>query len=317
MKRGSSGIHALIGVNKAPHMTSHDVISHLRRSFQEKRIGHAGTLDPLAEGVLVVGIGQATRLLSFLTSDVKRYRARVVFGASTTTDDAEGEIVGTADVSPDLLDESFASEQLASLIGKQLQVPPRFSAISTDGQRAYKRARTGEDFELTAREIEVIGAQLISYGEQSLIQNKTKCPYWDIDFIVSKGTYIRALARDLGVRMGCGAYLGSLVRTQSGTVDLRSCFSLEEIDDTLRASQGFDLFLDPTHLLPYTTCELSREELAAVQTGRAFAVSGLTAGERISLLKEDKLYGVWEFDGIKLHSRATFPEGIEGVGSFE
>lgn len=150
MRRGTSGINALIAVDKPLGMTSHDVVARVRRSLAERRVGHAGTLDPDASGVLVVGVGQGTRLMGLLTSERKGYVGLVVFGSETDTDDAEGKVTRTAEVPDWAWDEHAVRERLAAIEGPCMQVPPAYSAISVNGVRSYARARAGETVELDA-----------------------------------------------------------------------------------------------------------------------------------------------------------------------
>ena len=151
VKRIPSDINLLFAVDKPLGCTSHDVVSRVRRALGVRRVGHAGTLDPLATGVMVLGVGQATRLLGMLTLDRKSYIASISFGSETNTDDAEGEVTSVGPVALELKDEAYARQVLASFVGPQMQVPPAFSAISVNGVRAYKRARAGESVELPAR----------------------------------------------------------------------------------------------------------------------------------------------------------------------
>ena len=141
MRRSASGINCLIAVDKPLGLSSHDVVNRVRRILGERRVGHAGTLDPAASGVLVLGVGQAARLLGMLTLDDKRYDARIAFGAQTSTDDAEGEVIRTASVPERLGDQAVAQVVFSSLVGPCDQTPPAYSAISIDGKRAYDRAR--------------------------------------------------------------------------------------------------------------------------------------------------------------------------------
>ena len=143
MRRGPSAVNALLAVNKPVGMSSHDVVNRVRRAVGERRVGHAGTLDPAASGVLVVGIGQATKLLGLLTLDRKSYRARIEFGSQTDTDDAEGEVIERAEVPAELSDPDIAAARLAGLVGEHDQVPPAYSVVSVGGKRAYAMAREG------------------------------------------------------------------------------------------------------------------------------------------------------------------------------
>ena len=188
MRRGTSGINALIAVDKPLGMTSHDVVARVRRSLAERRVGHAGTLDPDASGVLVVGVGQGTRLMGLLTSERKGYVGLVVFGSETETDDAEGKVTRTAEVPDWAWDEHAVRERLAAIEGPCMQVPPAYSAISVNGVRSYARARAGETVELDARPVTVHSASLAA------IQDVDGHPGWLCAFEVSKGCYIRAIA---------------------------------------------------------------------------------------------------------------------------
>ncbi len=205
-RRTPSQLNMLLAVDKPVGCTSHDVVSQCRRALHERRVGHAGTLDPMASGVMVVGVGQATRLLGMLTLDTKSYVADISFGVETNTDDAEGEAVRTVPVAPELRDLAYARERLAAMLGPQMQVPPAFSAISVNGVRAYKSAREGNAVDLPPRPVEVYAADLIAVGGEG-----DTC-VWTVAFSVSKGTYIRALARDLGRACDSAAHISALLR---------------------------------------------------------------------------------------------------------
>ena len=181
-RRTPSQLNMLLAVDKPVGCTSHDVVSQCRRALHERRVGHAGTLDPMASGVMVVGVGQATRLLGMLTLDTKSYVADISFGVETNTDDAEGEPIAA-----DLRDPAYARERLCAMLGPQMQVPPAFSAISVNGVRAYKAAREGNAVELPPRPVEVYSADLIA------VSGEGDACVWTAAFSVSKGTYIRAL----------------------------------------------------------------------------------------------------------------------------
>ena len=296
-------------MNKPVGLLSHDVVARVRRAVGESKVGHAGTLDPLASGALIIGVGQATRLLGLITLDDKRYVARIAFGCETATDDAEGEPIRTAPVPSELLDETFARSVLASIVGEQDQVPPAYSAISVNGRRAYDIARKGGDVELTARRITVHDALLVS------IEHSDDAVVWTCAFHVSKGTYIRSLARDLGRKLGSAAHLSGLVRTASGSVPLDRCIEL----DTL-AEGGLDAalshMLDPLELLPYPWCVLSVPEATDIIQGKQISssvCSDLAIGERVCLTFDGKLISVGECTGPRILVVSNFPEGIEGV----
>lgn len=232
-RRTPSQLNMLLAVDKPVGCTSHDVVSQCRRALHERRVGHAGTLDPMASGVMVVGVGQATRLLGMLTLDTKSYVADISFGAETNTDDAEGEAVRTVAVANELRDPAYAREHLAAMLGPQMQVPPAFSAISVNGVRAYKSAREGNAVDLPPRPVEVYAADLIAVGGEG-----DTC-VWTVAFSVSKGTYIRALARDLGRACESAAHISALRRTASGVVSIGACHAVEELSP--ESAVGFAL----------------------------------------------------------------------------
>jgi tRNA pseudouridine55 synthase len=194
----------LLVVDKPAGWTSHDVVARVRRLAGTKRVGHAGTLDPMATGVLVLGIEKATRLLGHLTLHEKSYDATIAFGATTTTDDAEGEVVSRCDTSGLTEDEVRAAA--AAFVGDIEQVPPAVSAISVDGVRSYARARRGETVTLAARDVTVHAFDVLAVRDGTA----------DVRVRCSSGTYVRALARDLGAALRTGGHLTSLRRTASG-----------------------------------------------------------------------------------------------------
>src|SRR5260221_9866491 len=193
----------IFSINKAPVMTSHDVVARVRRLAQQRRVGHAGTLDPPATGVLPVCMGQATRVAEYLSESGKAYRATIRFGTVTDTYDAEGTILREAPVT---LDERTIAAALPAFLGEQLQVPPAYSAIKRGGQPIYKAARAGESVVLEPRPIVIYALRLIAWDPPDLV----------LDVECGKGTYIRSLAFDLGERLGCGAHLARLGRTRRG-----------------------------------------------------------------------------------------------------
>lgn len=314
MSRGPSATNALIAVNKPLGLSSHDVVNRVRRAVGERHVGHAGTLDPAASGVLVVGIGQATKLLGMLTLDRKGYVARIEFGSATDTDDAEGEVTKTAPVPPELSDPAFAAEALRGLLGEQDQVPPAYSAISVNGRRAYAMARDGQRVELAPRRVTVHDAALVS------VEPGEKC-VWTCAFDVSKGTYVRSLARDLGERMGTCAHLCGLVRTSAGAVRLADCLTLDELAEG-GASLAARRCLDPAALLGLPRRDLALEELADVSCGRRIGLGEVADGacrreprpeERVALVFDGALAGIWERRGTGLACQTNFPQAIEGV----
>ena len=217
----AKGQHYLLIVDKPGGMTSHDVVARIRRLAGTRRVGHAGTLDPMATGVLVVGVEKATRLLGYLTATEKEYHATIRLGQSTSTDDAEGEITGgapAADVSAETL-----AKVAASLTGEIMQVPPAVSAIKVAGQRAYRLTRAGAAPELAARPVTVY--------EFKILAERRNGEALDLDAIVrcSSGTYIRALARDMGHQLGVGGHLTRLRRTRVGPYRIEDARTLDQL----------------------------------------------------------------------------------------
>jgi tRNA pseudouridine55 synthase len=216
----------LIIVDKPGGMTSHDVVARIRRIAGTRRVGHAGTLDPMATGVLVVGVEKATRLLGYLTLTEKTYAATIRLGRSTSTDDAEGEPTGgspATGVWPAAL-----RSAIEKLTGEIVQVPPGVSAIKVGGQRAYKLTRAGAAPDLAARPVTVY--------EFTVIGVRTAGDFLDLDAVIrcSSGTYVRALARDLGVALGTGGHLTALRRTAVGPYDLSQARTLEDLSERPR-----------------------------------------------------------------------------------
>ena len=207
----------MIVVDKPSGLSSFDVVRTLKRSLNTSRVGHTGTLDPMATGALVICAGWSTRLVPFLSDGWKRYTGTMRLGAATNTDDAEGEIIATSEVVPS--DEAIAAG-VAALTGEISQIPPQFSAIKVDGKRAYKQAREGEKVELAARPATVREFLVDRVSEREL----------RFEISVSKGTYIRSLARDLGEGLGSYAHLTSLRRTENGGFDATHFVPVSEVD---------------------------------------------------------------------------------------
>jgi tRNA pseudouridine55 synthase len=210
-------------IDKPKGITSHDVIYRVRKITGEKRVGHAGTLDPNATGLLIVGVGREfTKQLGELTTGTtKTYEAEIFLGATSTTEDSEGVITQISDICPT---EEEILKTLTKLEGEQSQIPSKFSAIKLQGKKAYELARKGIEVELEPRKVTIHSIKLREYNYPSL---KIECE-------VSAGTYIRALARDIGEKLGTGAYLSNLRRTKIGTFDIKDAVTLEDFARTTR-----------------------------------------------------------------------------------
>jgi tRNA pseudouridine55 synthase len=210
-------LEGVLLVDKPTDHTSHDVVARLRGKLRMKRIGHAGTLDPMATGLLVILVGKATRISQYLMSVDKVYSGTIKLGEVTNTQDAEGEVLETRPVP--VLSEADIKKALQSFIGDQYQLPPMFSAIKIDGVPLYKRARDGEEVEREPRFIRVSSYELTRW----------ESPELDFTVHCTKGTYVRTLAHDLGQRLGCGAHLKSLRRISSGALTLEKALTLDQI----------------------------------------------------------------------------------------
>jgi tRNA pseudouridine55 synthase len=212
----------LVVVDKPGGMTSHDVVARVRRLAGTRKVGHAGTLDPMATGVLVLGINRATRLLGHLMLTEKRYDATVRLGVATSTDDAEGEVLASTPAVH--LEESAVRAAFGTQVGDLLQVPTAVSAIKVDGKRAYQRVCDGEQVELKARPVTVhdlVVSDVRTAGEHLDVDISLRC---------SSGTYVRAIARDVGAALGVGGHLTALRRTAVGPYDLAVAHTLEELE---------------------------------------------------------------------------------------
>lgn len=315
MKRGQTDLSLICAVDKPRGMTSHDVVNACRRIFGEKRVGHAGTLDPMAEGVLIMLIGPAARLNAQLEGESKRYEARIAFGACTDTDDAEGQVIRTASVPDDVRDEAHARSILDGFLGRQMQMPPIYSAIKKAGVKSYEAARAGKVIDLEARPINVAEAQLVG------IEEADGRVEWVVRFDVSKGTYIRALARDIGRAAGTEAHLTALKRLSIGSITLQDCVSLEALEEVKERAA-----LDPVRALGLRFAFVDGSQAAALMNGgalreadvtlheyarsRAFDECACTSGvvesckppvdgERISVILDNALKAIYRFDAQK------------------
>ena len=316
-RRVPSTIPMLIGVDKPAGMTSHDVVGRVRRAVGERRVGHAGTLDPLATGVMVVGIGQATRLMAYATAEEKSYVARFVFGRETTTDDLEGETRVELGAPGHALNVEWARAQMGLLLQMTSQVPPSYSAVQVDGVRAYDAARRGSELELAARPIEVLGALLLSVGT---VEEGPDCglPWWDVALRVSKGTYVRGLARDLGRSLGSACYVRELRRTASGPVTLGACMALDALEEG--GAEGLKA-LDPVRATSCQPLRLGSADVEDVRNGKRLSAArtdggvALSFGEgaRVALVRDGLMYGVAERQGGAVVPKAVFADGIAGV----
>lgn len=262
-----SMLHGFLNIDKPAGITSHDVVARMRRVARQKRIGHAGTLDPAATGVLVLALGAATRLVEYVQEHTsKRYLATIVLGATTTTDDAEGAILEARPV-PEL-GQADVERALNAFRGSIAQVPPMYSALHHDGQRLHELARAGQTVERAARQVTIESLALVEWHS----------PYLALDIMCSKGTYIRALARDLGAALGCGAHLHALRRTEVGQFTIGSATPLAAFESD-PGSIMTSLLLPERAVADWPLVELDREQAQQIRNGVPVALAG-DLGER-------------------------------------
>ena len=294
-------MHGVLVVAKPAGPTSHDVVALVRRLAGTRRVGHGGTLDPFASGVLPLFLGGATRLVEYHLADDKSYRATVCFGATSTTDDLDGELTP---VQGQTLARAAVESALQDFVGPQLQQPPAYSAIQVGGRRAYAMARAGETVVLAPRQVEIKRLELLEWNDED-----PERPIAIVDVTCSAGTYIRALARDLGAQLGTGAYLGALVRTVSGPFALDGARSLDEIRSAAAASgpDGIrELLLPPdTGLDALPAVSLTPDEIADAGQGRfvrpAAGLRDAADGEALRLLDGDgAIVGMGRRDGARV-----------------
>ncbi|WP_336211185.1 tRNA pseudouridine(55) synthase TruB [Nonomuraea sp. LPB2021202275-12-8] len=255
----------LIIVDKPAEWTSHDVVAKLRRFAGTRRVGHAGTLDPMATGVLVVGVEKATRLLGHLALTEKVYEATIRLGVTTNTDDAEGQVTST--VSAAAVTPERVRDGVAALTGEIMQIPPQVSAIKVDGQRAYKLARAGEDVELAARPVTVYDFDVTD------VRHKDDVVDVDATVRCSSGTYIRALARDLGAGLGVGGHLTALRRTRVGPYDLSGAATIEQL-----AEECSVLPIGEAVAAAFPRRDVTDEEARVVRHGGRLPAAGIGKG---------------------------------------
>jgi len=267
----------VVVVDKPADWTSHDVVARMRRIAGTRRVGHAGTLDPMATGVLVVGLGRATKLLGYLAAHDKEYDATMRLGVTTTTDDADGEEVARADDARVTDDE--LSQAVARFVGDIDQVPSSVSAIKVEGVRAYKRVRSGEDVQLPARRVHVAELRVLERRGDDI----------DLHVTCSTGTYVRALARDIGAALGVGAHLTALRRIRVGGFTIDEARTLDEL--------AADLVVHPladVAARTFPVWEVDEEVARRLSMGQRLAPEGLPPGAVAAIGPDESLVALVE-----------------------
>jgi len=300
-KQAANEIHGFVIVDKPAGMTSHDVVHQIRKLANTKKVGHAGTLDPDATGVLVIGLGKATRLLTFIVADNKTYQATIRLGQSRTTDDAQGEIIETKSCEK-ITDEAIKNE-LDKFVGDIQQIPSSVSAIKVDGKRAYELVRQGEKVELAPRSVHI---SAIDVHEIKKIDE-----FIDVAVTVhcSSGTYIRAIARDLGNSLQVGGHLTNLRRTQSGQWSITNANKLTDLKPG--SLPIISMAQVATSIFPTVT--IGQAETEDFIHGRSVRTTH-TPAETIAVIdKNPSLIALAHGDGLTLKPHVVFASGTSGV----
>ncbi len=284
-----------LNLNKSAGWTSHDCVAKVRRLLKTKKVGHGGTLDPAATGVLPIAVGKATRLLQFLPEN-KAYRAKILLGQQTTTDDLEGEIIETKSGSNISLED--IQPLLSQFIGKTFQIPPAYSAIKRDGKKLYELARAGKEVEVPIRTVEISSIEILGFSPGEF-------PELEVAIACGGGTYIRAIARDLGDKLGVGGTLANLIRTQSCGMQLTDSISLEELQSQIER-ESFSLISPDRALEHLIVITLEDEEARRWCQGQRIE---MTAEEMERLRDTNNLVRVRSNDNILL--------GIGEIGRFD
>lgn len=286
-------VNGFLNINKPSGKTSANVVSIVRRRSGQRRVGHAGTLDPMATGVLPVCLGQATRLASFVTESHKTYLAEIELGVSTDTYDTEGDITQRAD--PSGITREQVEELIPSFSGTILQQPPMYSALKYRGERLYRLARAGIEVERPQRKVEVFRIELIDW----------RPPCFSIEVNCGKGTYIRSLAHDMGQALGCGAHIKGLTRTSCGPFDIAGSMTLDRVEDAFRNGDWQGLLLPMDSVLQHLPAViLSESDESSIGNGRPIALDRAvdqsycraysSAGHLVAVLRFLPDKGLWQ-----------------------
>ncbi len=278
-------------IDKPEGGTSHDVVNVLRRRLGTRRVGHAGTLDPMATGLLVVAVGPATRFLQYLPLEPKTYEATIRFGEATTTYDREGEVSFQGEVPGDLSGAALA--QIGSYLGLIQQQPPMFSAVKIKGQPLYKLARKGEEVERASRTVHIAKFDLTVVDDRTM----------KAVIVCSGGTYVRSLAHDLGMSLGCGAHLVGLKRTQVGRFDLASAVPLDTVD------AGHLLPLSEA-LSPMVMARLDARRVTQIREGRQIRIEEAENGVVALQEPDGSVFGIARVSGHIAQPECVIPAGV-------
>ncbi|MEA4973369.1 MAG: tRNA pseudouridine(55) synthase TruB [Candidatus Metalachnospira sp.] len=282
----------VINVYKEKGYTSHDVVAVVRKTLNIKKVGHTGTLDPDAEGVLPICIGSATKLADYIMSGRKSYRAEISFGSETTTQDASGEVIKKYDYT---FDEGLFAEALKGFVGVIQQLPPMYSAIKVNGKKLYELAREGKEIERKTRKITIFDIRIVEISPPSRAI---------IDVDCSKGTYIRTLCSDIGKALGWGAYMSGLTRTATGSFKLENAVKLDELKAAAAENRAEEYIIPPDNVLSdYKSVMVSEKESKYLYNGGKISVKYLTVNGEMPEIGEtvlgydfnNKLVGIYTY----------------------
>lgn len=296
-KRKVRDISGWLVVDKPAGLTSTAVVNKVRWAFDAKKAGHAGTLDPEATGVLAVALGEATKTVLYITDALKAYEFTVRFGQATRTDDAEGDVIATSDLRPS---DDDIKEALHAFVGDILQVPPQFSAVMIDGERAYKRARDGEEMDIAARPL---------FVDELTLLDRPDADHAVLMLVCGKGGYVRSIARDLGAALGCLGHVLRLRRIWSGPFDAEDGISLEQIDELAKTAE-LDAYLRPLEEgladLPELTC--TPEAAVKLRNGNPAMViaSGVEYGDECWVSCDGAPVAVGRYKSGEVHPSRVF-----------
>ena len=296
-KKKGRNISGWLVVDKPAGMTSTSVVNKVKWALNANKAGHAGTLDPDATGVLAVALGEATKTVPYITDALKAYTFTIRLGEATNTDDAEGEVIATSDTRPT---DAEIIAALPPFIGDIQQIPPKFSAVKIDGQRAYKLARAGEDIEIAPRDLYVEDLKFLSRPDADHVELELTC---------GKGGYVRAIARDLGETLGCHGHVRELRRIWSGPFETSDGITIEQIDE-LAKTPDLDQYLHPIETglddLPRLTCK--PEQVGKLRNGNAAMViaSDLEYGDEAWVACNDEPIAIGIYKAGELHPTRVF-----------
>ena len=290
-KTENASLFGFLNIYKPKGLTSHDVVARLRKITKVRQIGHTGTLDPFATGVLPICIGKATRLIEYLDDD-KEYLATVQFGKNTTTYDLEGEITATFDKK---VTEEDVKNTLKDFEGEISQIPPIYSAIKVNGKKLYDYARQGQDIEIKPRKVTISKIELKEFDKTSQSAK--------ITVACSKGTYIRSIAYDLGAKLGCGGYLTALERTKAGKFQVNTTIKLEDLTEV---SQIVENLINPLDMLNIPIHNLSENEREKVSHGMSICNSDFPDSDIVILSYGGRIYAIGKVEQNKILVKKVF-----------